>query len=318
MFLGLFFGVSACVCANVPVAPQVVWENKSPPSAPPRVRWWWNRAEPPTAEPEPGALQPAGATEDGGVLWARSLNSPAPDPNDIRRHVSSPLPSLALLLSLAFHFHSPSSLPPAPAFPTLSYAATICLPPPPPPLPPPPLPSPSLCLGEEVEPVWWRGERLCHTCHLMSSCSACHQLWRSQNGRHISHYWALICLVCEWLAWWLHSGLITMWGEKIREKTNKKKWKKRTKRQNRRSDVTRCLWWEIVFSCFHCGTGLGEGSVRRRWYPEGFKVRGCLMASSLSSTVCMSQYSFTGFSFSIFPTWAGDTLCQGISVPVND
>lgn len=87
----------------------------------------------PAAEPEPGGLQPAGATEDGGVLWACSLNSPAPDPNDIRRHVSSLSLSHAVSLprshrSSLFSFCSSSSLPPAPAFSPLSFAATICLP----------------------------------------------------------------------------------------------------------------------------------------------------------------------------------------------
>lgn len=110
------------------------------------------------------------------------------------------------------HFHSPSSLPARCCF-LSSFIRRRHLPPPPP---------PPLYLGEEVEPVWWRGERLCHTCLLMSSCSACHRLWQSQNGRHISHCWALICLVREWLVWWLHGGIILCRKKKRKTKKEQK------------------------------------------------------------------------------------------------
>lgn len=269
----------------------------------------------PTAEPEPGGLQPAGATEDGGVLWTCSLNSPAPDPNDIRRHVSSLQPSLPCPLSCCTAPSLPSlfslslSLQPSSRscfLSPLSFAAAICL------SPPSPASPLVLCLGEEVEPVWWRGARLCHTCLLMSSCSACHRLWQSQNGRHISHCWALICLVCEWLAWWLHCGIIPS-----REKKGKKNKKKKNK--NRRNDVTRCLWWEIFYSCFSLLHRSGTVNRVVVLVSSGVKIRACLMGSSLSSAVCRSHYSFRGFSFSIFPTWTGDIWCQGISTaPVND
>lgn len=206
-----------CKCA-----PQVVKGNKSPTlSSPPSAVMEQVRV--PIGVPEPRGLQPAGATEDGGVLWTRSWNSLSPNSNDIHQHIPSfqrspgrPVPlhlTPALISFLILHTCSPSRLLLAPSFSPLSFAP----------------PSASLLPCLHSPSMWVRkskpsggGERGSVTSPsneqlLCMPPAQTEPKWPT----HISHCWALIRQVCEWLAWWLHSELIP---RKKKKNTEQKKW----------------------------------------------------------------------------------------------
>lgn len=101
---------------------------------------------------------------------------------------------------------------------------------------------------------------------------------------------------------WVTGSMASLRMIPCREKKNK----------NRRNDVTRSLWWETLCSCFHCYKEVGQWSVRWCCYPRGFKEEGCLMASSLSSTVYESVFIKRLFILH-FPTWLEDFWSRGIS-----
>lgn len=274
------------------------------------------QARAPTGHPEPGGLQPAGATEDGGLLWARSLNRPSPDLNDIRRHVSSLPCPLSLHLSCTVSFTlshlSPLStftLPPAFRPPLLSLhffsAATICLSPLSSLLPPP------------FSPMfgWGSWTRLVEEREALSHLPSNEQLLcvppALTEPKWPTHF-TLLGLDLSGL--WVTGLMASLWNDTMM--------KKRTKEQKHRTEEM------MKHAAFGEKSAILLFTVAQNWdsktcggagFLRGLKIQACLMASSLSSTVCMSQYSFRGFSFSVFPTWIRDIWCQGISTTlVND